>query len=80
MPERPQCPICRHTHTILMATLKGERTVDIYLCQRCRGNFSLERVTNDSGTTEPLHTHRGEPTEKEEQKWRRSGPHQNGNG
>ena len=45
MPDHPSCPLCHHKETTLIATLKDERTVDIYLCQHCRTNFSHARAS-----------------------------------
>jgi hypothetical protein len=42
-PARPLCPMCRHGITTLIATLKDARTIDIYLCQHCRSQFSYVR-------------------------------------
>jgi transposase-like protein len=42
-PARPLCPTCRQGVTTLIATLKDARTIDIYLCQDCRTQFSYER-------------------------------------
>ena len=41
-PARPLCPICRRDTTALIATLKDARSIDIYLCQHCRAQFTYE--------------------------------------
>ncbi len=43
IPARPLCPMCRGATTALIATLTAERTLDIYLCGLCQGQFSYER-------------------------------------
>jgi len=40
---RPWCPMCTRGPATLIATLKDGRTLDIYLCQRCRTRFSYDR-------------------------------------
>jgi hypothetical protein len=42
-PARPLCPFCRSGATTLIATVKNERTLDIYLCLACRIEFASER-------------------------------------
>jgi transposase-like protein len=42
-PARPLCPMCRRGTAALIATVKDGRTLDIYLCQHCRTQFSYER-------------------------------------
>jgi uncharacterized protein YbaR (Trm112 family) len=41
-PERPLCPLCQQPTMILIATMTGERAMDIYLCPQCRTQFSYE--------------------------------------
>jgi transposase-like protein len=41
-PERPLCPLCQRFTMILIATMTGERALDIYLCPQCRTQFSYE--------------------------------------
>jgi transposase-like protein len=45
MSEHPSCPICHHAETKLIATVKEERTVEIYLCQHCWSHFTYERAS-----------------------------------
>jgi hypothetical protein len=45
MPDYPPCPICQHNEPKLIATLKADRIVEIYLCEQCRTNFSYERAS-----------------------------------
>ncbi len=42
-PVRPCCPLCHGSTAALIATLTDERTLDIYLCRACQGQFSYER-------------------------------------
>ena len=42
-PARPLCPSCRSGATTLIATVKNERTFDIYLCLACRIEFTSDR-------------------------------------
>jgi hypothetical protein len=41
-PERPLCPLCERPTMILIATMTGERAMDIFLCPQCRTEFSYE--------------------------------------
>jgi uncharacterized protein YbaR (Trm112 family) len=41
-PERPFCPLCQRPTLTLIATVMGERSLDIYLCPDCRTQFSYE--------------------------------------
>jgi transcription elongation factor Elf1 len=45
-PARPTCPVCQSRTTTLIATVKDERTLDIFLCLACRIEFTLERSTS----------------------------------
>ena len=49
-PERRLCPLCHRSTMILVATMTGERGVDIYLCPECRTQFSYEHP-NAQGET-----------------------------
>jgi transposase-like protein len=39
-PERRVCPLCKRSSMSLIATITGERALDIYLCPECREQFS----------------------------------------
>ena len=41
-PERRGCPLCQRSSMSLIATMTGERAVDIYLCPECREQFSYQ--------------------------------------
>ena len=43
-PERPLCPLCERPTMILIATMTGERAMDIFLCPQCRTQFSYEHA------------------------------------
>ena len=48
-PERPFCPLCGRSTMTLIATMTGERAMDIYLCPQCREQFTHEhRETSDA--------------------------------
>lgn len=50
MPDHPACPICQWKEANLIAIVKDERTVEIYLCQHCGRHFSYERATGKVNT------------------------------
>jgi hypothetical protein len=39
-PERPLCPLCERPTMILIATMTGERAMDIFLCPQCRSSYA----------------------------------------
>jgi transposase-like protein len=55
-PERPLCPLCQRSKMILIATMAGERAVDIYLCPECREQFSYEhpKAKGETADAQPI--------------------------
>ena len=55
-PERPFCPSCQRPTLILIATMTGERALDIYLCSDCRTQFSHEhpKTTGETSKLKPV--------------------------
>ncbi len=56
-PERRVCPLCNRFLT-LIATMTGDRALDIYLCPECRDQFSYQHPNAKGGRhlrCNPLH-------------------------
>jgi transcription elongation factor Elf1 len=45
-PTPPACPVCRANAVSLIATLKDQSTLDIFLCHGCGAHFSMQRHGN----------------------------------
>jgi transposase-like protein len=47
-PAPPVCPVCRAEVVSLIATVKDETTLDIFLCHACHAQFSAQRAEETS--------------------------------